>query len=130
MLRAEKGATFAEVWIKPGTAGLQQVAGVLADPSSNTLWVCSLRLGDGGTPPAVKLFDLQTGVFKSSYDFPGGSGICNDIAIAHDGTAYVTDTSGHRVLRLKKGALSLDVWTADPRLAGVDGIAFGTQETL
>lgn len=130
VLRAEKGATTAEVWIKPGTAGLQQVAGVFADAASNTLWVCSLKLGGGGTPPALKMFNLKTAAFKASYDFPGGAGICNDIAIARDGTAYVTDTSGKRILRLKKGATALDTWAEDQRLAGVDGIALGTEDTV
>lgn len=130
VLRAEKGATTAEVWIKPGTADLQQVAGVYADAASGTLWVCSLKLGGGGKPPAVKTFDLKTGAFKASYDFPGGTGICNDFAIAGDGTAYVTDTSGQRVLRLKKGATALDVWAEGAKLAGADGIACGTQNTI
>jgi sugar lactone lactonase YvrE len=129
VLRAEKGATNAEVWIKPGTAGLQQVAGVLADAASNTLWVCSMRLGGPGSPSALKAFDLKTAALKGSYEFPGG-GLCNDIAVGRDGTAYATDTSGKRVLRLKKGAEALDVWASGDTLAGADGIAFGTEDTL
>ena len=51
------------------------------------------------------------------------SGLCNDMAVAPDGTIYVTDTTGARMLRLKKGAAALDAWAADPLLGAVDGIA-------
>jgi sugar lactone lactonase YvrE len=60
---------------------------------------------------------------KGVYPFPGG-GLCNDVAIAQDGTTYVTDTTGGRILRLKPGAAALEVWAPmDPLLATVDGIA-------
>jgi hypothetical protein len=45
------------------------------------------------------------------------------MAVAKDGTVYATDTTGARVLRLKKGATALDVWVADKvLLATADGI--------
>ena len=47
------------------------------------------------------------------------------IAGAGDGTAYVSETRGGQVLRLKPGATALEVWVKDPSLAGVDGIAMG-----
>lgn len=50
---------------------------------------------------------------------------CNDIDVAKDGTAYVTDTGGGQVLRLRNGATALEVWVKDDRLAGADGIALG-----
>jgi sugar lactone lactonase YvrE len=71
----------------------------------------------------MKAFNLKDASLKASYAFPG-NGICNDIAVAKDGTVYVTDTTGARVLRLKKGATALDVWAADAMLlAAADGIA-------
>jgi hypothetical protein len=58
-------------------------------------------------------------------------GLCNDIALAADGTVYATDTSGNRVVRLKKGGTALDVWASDPKLAGgIDGIALGNDQTV
>ena len=46
------------------------------------------------------------------------------MAVAKDGTVYVTDTTGARVLRLRKGAAALDVWRRDPMLlATADGVA-------
>jgi sugar lactone lactonase YvrE len=72
---------------------------------------------------ALKAFNLKDASFKASYAFPG-NGLCNDIAVAKDGTVYATDTTQGRVLRLKKGAAALDVWASDPMLlATADGLA-------
>jgi sugar lactone lactonase YvrE len=104
------------------------VLGVFADDRARLLWVCSSPAAPvPGAAPAgetgVKSFDLQTGAFRASYTFPGGTGTCNDIAVAADGTMYATDTPGARVLRLRPGATTMDMWAADPLLASVDGIA-------
>jgi sugar lactone lactonase YvrE len=125
IFRAAKGATTADVWIKPGTNGLQRNLGVLADERSGTLWACS-----SGSPTGLKTFDLKTGTPKGSFDFPGGTGLCNDIAIAPDGTVYATDTTGGRVLRLKKDATTMDEWVKDAKFNGLDGIAFGDERTI
>ncbi len=125
IFRAAKGADTADVWIKPGTNGLQRILGVFADNDSGTLWACS-----SGSPTGLKAFDLKTGAPKGSYDFPGGTGLCNDIAIAPDGTVYATDTTGERVLRLKKDATAMDEWVKDSKFNGLDGIAFGDEHTI
>src|SRR3981081_3788676 len=104
------------------------VLGVLADEKAGVLWVCASATGGRGGAPyvgetALKAFSLKDASFKASYMFPG-NGLCNDIAVAKDGTVYATDTTGARVLRLKKGASTLDVWAADPMLLGAaDGVA-------
>jgi sugar lactone lactonase YvrE len=104
------------------------VLGVFADERAGVLWVCSSTSGGRNGAPvvgetALKAFALKDASLKGSYPFPG-NGACNDIAVAGDGTAYATDTSGGRVLRLKKGATKLDVWISDPmQLASADGIA-------
>ena len=126
--RAAKGSAVATVWIKPKTAGLQQVLGVFADEQAGVLWVCASATGGRGGAPvvgetALKAFSLKDASLKGSYAFPG-NGLCNDIAVAKDGTVYATDTTQGRILRLKKGATMLDVWANDPmQLATADGIA-------
>ncbi|RYX84432.1 hypothetical protein EON83_09915 [bacterium] len=125
--RALPGAAQAEAWILAEANGLASVAGVLAHDKSNTLWVCAnAPFGRGGAAatvlPALRSFDLKTGVAKGIYPLPGG-GLGNDVAIAVDGTAYTTDTTGGRVLRLRPGAEALEVWVAAPELRGVDGIS-------
>lgn len=126
--RAAPDASKAETWIKAKSNGLLTVLGVFADESAGTLWVCaSAGGGRGGAPvvgeTALKAFSLKDASFKASYPFPG-NGLCNDIAVAKDGTVYATDTTGARVLRLKKGASAFEVWAADAMLlATVDGVA-------
>lgn len=125
--RAMPGAARAEAWIQPGNTGLMNVLGVFANDKANTLWVCSSATGGRRGAPLVgettlRSYDLRTAAVKGVYPFPGG-GLCNDIAVAPDGTTYATDTTGGRILRLKAGASALEVWLADPLLAVVDGIA-------
>ena len=113
-------ATSAEVWIAPGTSGLQRALGVLADEKSKTLWVCSSASPPNAT--SIKTFDLTTGAFKTSYGFAGGGG-CNDMAVAPDGTVYATDFAQGRVMRLRRGGAEFEQWVADPQLASADGVA-------
>jgi len=130
ILRIAPGKTDAEEWIKAGTNGLNTVLGVFADEKNKLLWVCSNKLGATGDPTAVKTFDLKTGAAKSSYALPGDRTLCNDIAVAPDGTAYITDTFAGAVDMLKPGAKALDIAAKDPLLAGADGLAFGNKTTL
>jgi streptogramin lyase len=127
--RAAPGASQAEPWIQAATAGLTNVLGVLADDKSNTLWVCQNNTGGRGGAPvvgqtALRSFDLKSGAAKGTYPFPSNGGVCNDMAVAPDGTVYATESFANRIHRLKPGAKELDLWVpADPQLAGVDGIA-------
>jgi len=130
VMRIAAGKTDAEEWIKAGTNGLNTVLGVFADEKNKLLWVCSNKLGPTGDPTAVKTFDLKTGAAKDSYTLPGDRTLCNDIAVAPNGTAYVTDTFAGAVDMLKPGAKALEVAVKDPLLAGADGLAFGDKSTL
>ena len=118
--RAAADTTQAVQWIPPKANGLNYVLGVLADEQAGLLWVCSSANGGRNGAPyvgetALKAFNLKDASFKASYPFPG-NGLCNDIAVAADGTVYATDTNQARVLRLKKGAEALEVWAADSML--------------
>lgn len=127
--RAAPGAGQADPWILASAAGLTNVLGVLADDKSSTLWVCQNNTGGrGGTPvvgqTALRSFDLKTGAARDTFPFPTNGGVCNDMAVAPDGTVYVTESFANRIHRLRPGTRALDLWVpADPRLAGVDGIA-------
>ena len=123
--RAAPGTSKATPWIAPRPDGLNRVLGVLAHDASNTLWVCTNDPDPSGGKAELKAFDLTSAMPKGSYPFPGG-GFCNDIAVARDGTTYVTDTRGGRILVLKRGATAIDVLWTDPKWVGIDGIVLLT----
>jgi hypothetical protein len=82
----------------------------------------------GETATSLKLFDLKTGEPKGSIATPGQATLCNDIVVANDGSAYVSDSFAGDILRLKPGAKEFEVWAQDPRWkvegkAQLDGIA-------
>jgi sugar lactone lactonase YvrE len=127
--RAAPGASQAEPWILASTTGLTNVLGVLADDTSNTLWVCQNATGGRGGAPrtgqtALRSFDLKSGAAKGTYPFPPDSGVCNDIAVSTDGTAYVSESFRGRIHRLKPGAAELEMWASDEEIAVIDGLAF------
>jgi len=130
VMRIAPGKTTAEEWIKPGTGGLNQVLGVYADEKGKTLWVCSNNLEQKGEATSVKAFDLKSGAITGTYPLPGQGPLCNDIAVAEDGAAYVTDTLQGSVLMLKPGSKNLEISAKDPLLAGADGLAFGDKAIL
>ncbi len=138
VLRIKPGMT-PEMWIKPGAFGTRSTFGILADEKSGTLWVCSndvSALGAQGPSDVkgsfLKGFDLKTGTGRVSVSLPGSRALCNDMAVAPDGSVLVTDSLAPLVLRLKPAAKSLDVWAESPKFAppaqgaGLDGIVFGT----
>ena len=95
---------------------------MLADDKSNTLFVCSVDTSGfrtcsstGDTPTALKLFDLKTGEPKGSLPTPGKGPLCNDITVASDGSAYVSDSFGAQILRLKPGATESEIQAHDAR---------------
>jgi sugar lactone lactonase YvrE len=126
--RAAPGAARAQPWILASTTGLTNVLGVLADDKTNTLWVCQNATGGRGGAPvvgqtALRSFDLRTGAAKGTYPFPPNAGICNDIAVSVDGTAYVSESFRGRIHRLRPGAAALEVWVTDQQLDVIDGLA-------
>lgn len=130
--RVAPGSGTAEVFVQPGTGGMRQIFGVLADEASDTLWACSNDLGGaapGAGPPgpsALHSFELATGEAKASYALPAG-GMCNDIAVGPNGNVFATDTQGMRVMRLPVGGDALEVWSPagafGPPGGVLDGIA-------
>ncbi len=132
--RAMPDSNVAHAWIRHSPEnGILTILGVLADDAHNTLWLCSApnffgpERSEGVT--ALHAYDLQSGEQKGRYDFPGG-GVCNDVTIAADGTAFASDTGGGRILTLAPGASELTVFGTDPSLVGIDGLAFSGEDVL
>ena len=126
--RAKAGAPKATLWIDNSKTGVKSLLGVFADDKSNTLYACSVSpRGEPAQPElaVLKTFDLKTGAPKASYPLPDpAKAVCNDIAVDKAGDAYIAETMGGKVLRLKKGGKALEEWAASPDMRGIDGIAF------
>lgn len=138
--RAGPHDSKAAAWIHLTGGENLAVLGVLAQPSTKTLWACVIQdaaaagpppMAAAGSPPpspprasTLRAFDLSSGAPKSSYPLLGPTNFCNDITIARDGTLYVSDTPNGRVLRLKPGSDALELWADDPALKGIDGLTF------
>jgi len=133
--RAEPGANTASAWIRatPGN-GIQTIFGVLADDASNTLWLCSVPNFLGGkrsqAVSSLMAFDLNTAGQKGTYPLPPPAAVCNDITIAADGTAFISDTSNGRIFTLAPGTDKLELYGEDKSLVGIDGLVFSGDGTL
>jgi streptogramin lyase len=133
--RAVPAARVAKPWIRRSEKnGLLSIFGVLADTRSGTLWVCTapaaLPGGVAHGQSAVLRFDLRSGAFRHRYVLPSPRAICDDIAIARDGTAFIADIGAGEILTLAPGADMLQLFASSPELAGIDGIAFAGDGTL
>ncbi len=133
--RARPGEARATAWVRPDAAnGLLSVYGVLVQEATRTLWLCSVP--NAFAPPvpgavtSLVALDLASGARKGQYVFPGGRSVCNDMTVGQDGSIYATDTSGGRLLRLRKGGSQLEVFAEDAALKGADGIAFDSKDRL
>jgi sugar lactone lactonase YvrE len=133
--RAAPDSSIASAWIRHSPEnGILTILGVLADTASNTLWLCSApnffgpERSEGVT--SLMAFDLGSGEQKSWYEFPAPGGVCNDITIAADGTAFASDTGNGRIFTLAPGASDLTLFGSDPSLVGIDGLAFSGDGVL
>ena len=102
--------------------------GMLADPSTNTLWTCQLTPVLDATPvrrhTALRSFDLSTGAPKIRWNLPGDNSTCNDFAIGPDKALYITDTANGKIYKLPAGTSTAELFLEHRTLAGVDGITF------
>ena len=56
--------------------------------------------------------------------------MCNDIAIAADDTAYVSDTPNGRIFKIRPHVNKLELFAQDEQLKGIDGIVFSSSGQL
>ena len=107
---------------------LLAVLGMQVDARSDTLWVATAaepsmmnaKPEDKGTSRLVQI-DLAAGKVRAAYPLEGG-GMLNDLAFAADGTLYVTDGAGGRVVRLAPGGARLEPVVAANTFEGPNGI--------
>jgi sugar lactone lactonase YvrE len=133
--RAHPGEALATPWIKPSSEnGLLTILGVLPDDRAGWVWVCSVP-APAREPPApgtsaLMAFDMKTGEQRLNLLLPAPASVCNDITLAKDGTAYISDTPNGRIFRVRPQTKSLELFVQDAQLTGIDGIVFSGDDTL
>jgi len=116
----------AQIWLDSEKSGTRSVFGLVVDESGNALWACTNAPIEGDGPgAALRRYALGSGAQTGHWPITGETPICNDIALADDGSVFLTDTLAGRVLRLPPDGTALEPWFEDKdALFGVDGIAF------
>src|ERR1700677_977633 len=133
--RVHPGEALATPWIKPSSEkGLLTILGVLPDDRAGWVWVCSVPAPTRDPPApgisALMAFDMNTGEQKLNLPFPAPASVCNDITLAKDGSAYISDTPNGRIFRVRSRGKSLELFAQDEQLTGIDGIVFSGEGTL
>jgi len=86
-------------------AGRSTAFGLAVDAPRNRLYVVS------GVDARVDVLNLSTGNLVTSIAVPvAGGSLINDVTVAPDGTAYVTDTGAPRLYRIAAGGNSAELW--------------------
>ena len=117
-------------------SGLDAVLGLRVDAAHHLLWAASTVMAglaaSGAEGAALFAFDLETGELRGRWPVPGSGGahLLNDVAIAPDGTAYVTDTAAGAVWRHAPAALGLSVMVQAGGLRYPNGIACDATHVL
>ena len=126
------GETQATMMIPSPTTGPAASFGVHADEANNMLWACYADMASftgAGEPSVLRGYDLTSGAESIAIPLDGKT-LCNDIATAADGTAYVADTIGAAIYRVEPGASEATIWAQDEAMAGADGLDFGPDGAL
>ncbi|MFF4317492.1 SMP-30/gluconolactonase/LRE family protein [Streptomyces sp. NPDC001568] len=97
--RARPGARRAEVFLPAGADGRTTANGLRVD-ASGRLWVTDSTKG-------VTVYDTRTGARLARFDVPGDAPrFVNDLAIAPDGSAHLTDSLRGVIYRVTPGQLA------------------------
>ncbi|MEV6395212.1 superoxide dismutase [Streptomyces sp. NPDC051907] len=97
--RAASGDRTAKVFLPAGTDGRSTANGLKADRAGR-LWVTDSTAG-------VSVYDIRKRRLLARFDVPGeGARFVNDIVIAPDGTAYLTDSVRAVIYRVTPAQLS------------------------
>jgi sugar lactone lactonase YvrE len=123
-------------FVAPGAHGLAAALGMAIDAKRRLLWIVSAGLPHAAGLPesardtsALLAADLDSGELRRKVESPPGKHLWNDLAIAADGTVYVSDPGSASVARVAPdGAVSTLV--EGHGLVSPGGLALAADESL
>ena len=125
-----RAGTTAEDFVAPGEHGLQSVLGMKVVAERRELWAVATldgRRGGGEAPNPLSgllRFDLATGTLRDRFVLDDdATHFLNDLDLAADGSAYITDTANGALYRLAPGGSALEVFRPPGSFPGANGIA-------
>jgi sugar lactone lactonase YvrE len=132
IVRVDPDGTQTEVF-RPDS-GTWMSLGMKVDESRGELLVCSVRdYGSDSAQSVFQRFSVADGSLMEQLELTPGA-VCNDVAFAEDGTAWLTEREGPRLWQGPAGGGSVDVLVEDPLLEpdfiGCNGIVLPDQNTL
>lgn len=102
--------------------------GAEVDGARRRLWVCEVDLRGSQPASRVVALDLEEARPVSGQELPPGA-YCNDVAVAADGSVYVSDSAQPNIYKVDADG-ELELFATDPRFApsiegqlGLNGIA-------
>ena len=114
--------------------GLLGVLGMTVDESRRHLWACmgfgsdEFHTDEERRRNEVVRYDLDTGRLLARYDLEddGINRLLNDVVVAADGTAYVTESNHGSVYRIAPGSGRIEHFRFFPELNYLNGIALSS----
>jgi sugar lactone lactonase YvrE len=112
---------------------LDAVLGLAVDPRRRILYAVSTNgfedSASTGRRNAVLRYDIARNRLAARYDVPAAMQL-NDLAIAPDGTLYVTDSAAGSLYRMRPGDTALTPFGPPQAMRGANGIAVAADGTV
>jgi sugar lactone lactonase YvrE len=119
-------------FVKSGQDGVMESLGLKVDGKNRRLWVLSNKDVDGRHLSAVHVFHLDSGTLLKKFVLDGKENqLFNDLVLARDGSAYITDTEARRIYFVPGdlGRLELFLESAE-MLNSANGIAISPDQAV
>jgi hypothetical protein len=118
ILSLDRGGRPSDLWPRP----LFGVFGLAADPARNRLWAATARLDQPGRTELVEIDTLRRrAVARHAPPAGNPTATFGDVALSATGDVFVSDSKGGAILRLRRGASTLDTVLPAGRLKSPQG---------
>lgn len=118
-------------FVKTGQDGVLETLGMKVDAKNRRLWVLSNEEGGGRYRSAVHIFHVDTrACLKKFASESGAPQLLNDLVLAGDGSAYITDTEARKIYEVPGDLSRFELFAGpDDLLKDANGIALSPDST-